>query len=84
MKADLQGKIVAWLKEHGVTAKVSGSQVAVNRESILHSEFAGIGTLEMTTYHVLSAIENQFFYPLGYMWDSRTDDDLFLDTLDGN
>jgi hypothetical protein len=86
MKAELRDKITIWLREQGINARPTMRQVAVNRDSMCNSKFAvdvdGV-IPEMTTYpRVLAAIEKEFFYPLGYMWSGKTDDDLFLDTLD--
>lgn len=84
MKAELRDKITIWLREQGINARPTMRQVAVNRDSMCNSKFSVEGIPEMTTYpNVLAAIERQFFYPLGYMWSGKTDDDLFLDTLDG-
>lgn len=85
MKNELKNEIVIWLREQGIEARPTIWQVAVNRDSMCNSKFAGKGIPEETTYpNVLAAIKKQHPYPLGFMWSGKTDDDLFLDTLDGN
>jgi len=75
---------VTWLTEQGIKARVCGEVIAVDRDSMCNSKFHQGGCPEMTTYpRVLVAIENHFFYPLGYLWEGKTDDELFLNTLGG-
>lgn len=82
MKAALRDEITIWLRGQGIEARPTMRQVAVNRDSMCNSKFAGSGIPEMTTYpNVLAAIEKQFPVPHGFQWAGKTDDDLFLDRV---
>lgn len=85
MKIERMNAIAEWLKQEGIKAVPATNLLKVSRDDMCNSRFKGTGIPEETTYpKVLAAIENQFFYPMGYMWTFKNDDDLFLDTLDGN
>jgi hypothetical protein len=85
MRKELQDNIVKWLREQGVISYPSGPLVAVNRTSMCCSRFRGEGIPEEVTYpRVLEAIRKQFPHLKGYNWFAKSDEDLFLDTLDGN
>lgn len=83
MKAELQKRIIDFLKGEGIVAKASGSQVAVSRDSMCNSSYAGIGIPEQNTYpNVLKALQAQFDYAYCMLtWYGKTDEDLFLDNM---
>jgi hypothetical protein len=85
MKAENQIKIMDWLKEQGIASCLSGSLVAVNRDSMCRSRFRAPGIPEEGTYpKVLAAINAQFPHPRRYYWFGKSDEDLFLDTMGVN